>query len=165
MYKEDIFLFHAILNAIAFLLISSSTMASPRWMLSLLILGTGAITLVPAAQQFHDELLRSNLNNVARKKRTLPPLPGSPEYYNDLHSFKYHGDTDRKFDRDFDEDDEEIEFLPGGKVSREEASLLDSEKMRGKINILYYSLRISYQTFVFYWTFRIVSYCIRSLYC
>jgi len=113
---------------------ASSIMASPRWMLPLLILGTGAITLAPAAQQFHDELLRSNMNNVARKKRSLDAAD-SPEYYNDLHSFKYHGgDTDRKFDRDFDEDDEEIEFLPGGKVSREEVSLLNFEKVRGKKN-------------------------------
>jgi len=103
-------------------------------MLPLLILGTGAITLVSAAQQFHDELLRSNLNDVARKKRSLDTAD-SPEFYNDLHSFKYHGgDTDRKFDRDFDEDDEEIEFLPGGKVPQEEVSLLDSEKVREKIN-------------------------------
>ncbi|XP_036142895.1 uncharacterized protein LOC105829650 isoform X2 [Monomorium pharaonis] len=88
-------------------------MALPRWMLPLLVLVTGAITLVPAARQFHDELFRSNLNNVARKKRSLDTAD-APEYYNDLHSFKYHGgDTDRKFDRDFDEDDEEIEFLPG----------------------------------------------------
>lgn len=84
-------------------------MASPRWMLPLLILGTGAITLVSAARQYHDELLRGN--NIVRK-RSLNAVD-SPEYYNDLHSFKYHGgDTDRKFDRDFDEDDEEIEFLP-----------------------------------------------------
>ncbi|XP_011877808.1 PREDICTED: stress response protein NST1 [Vollenhovia emeryi] len=85
-------------------------MASPRWMLPLLILGTGAVALVPAARQFHDELPRSN--NAVRKQRSLDAAD-SPEYYNDLHSFKYHGgDTDRKFDRDFDEDDEEIEFLP-----------------------------------------------------
>ncbi|XP_071650442.1 uncharacterized protein [Temnothorax longispinosus] len=85
-------------------------MASPRWILPLLILGTSAITLIPAARQFHDELLRSPKN--VRKQRSLD-MADSPEYYNDLHSFKYHGgDTDRKFDRDFDEDDEEIEFLP-----------------------------------------------------
>lgn len=93
-------------------------MASPQWMLPLLILGTGAIALVPAARQFHDELLRNNIvsNNVVRKQRSLNAAD-SPEYYNDLHSFKYHGgDTDRKFDRDFDEDDEEIEFLPSGKT-------------------------------------------------
>lgn len=90
-------------------------MASPQWMLPLLILGTGAIALVPAARQFHDELLRNPMNNV-RKQRSLDAAD-SPEYYNDLHSFKYHGgDTDRKFDRDFDEDDEEIEFLPSGKI-------------------------------------------------
>ncbi|XP_011169138.1 uncharacterized protein LOC105202364 [Solenopsis invicta] len=88
-------------------------MASPRWMLPLLILGTSAITLVPAAREFHDELFRGNPDNLVRKKRSLDAAD-TPEYYNDLHSFKYHGgDTDRKFDRDFDEDDEEIEFLPG----------------------------------------------------
>lgn len=129
------FFFHAIfraqLNAIAFLLISLSTMASPRWMLPLLILGTGAITLVPAARQFHDELFRSNLDNVVRKKKSLDAAD-TPEYYNDLHSFKYHGgDTDRKFDRDF-EDDEEIEFLPGGKIS-----FSDSGKKRRRIHFRY----------------------------
>lgn len=82
-------------------------------MLPLLILGTVAITLVPAARQFHDELLRSNAGNVMRRQKRSLDAADSPEYYNDLHSFKYHGgDTDRKFDRDFDEDDEEIEFLP-----------------------------------------------------
>ncbi|KYN41430.1 hypothetical protein ALC56_04163 [Trachymyrmex septentrionalis] len=85
-------------------------MALPRWILPLLILGTGAITLVPAARQFHDELLR---NNLRKQKRSLDEAD-SPEYYNDLHSFKYHdGNNIRKFDRYYDGDTEEIEFLPG----------------------------------------------------
>lgn len=88
-------------------------MASRRWMLPLLILGTGAVALVPAARQPNRESLRSALDAVARKQRSLDAAD-SPEYYNDLHSFKYHGGgADRKFDRDFDEEDEEIEFLPG----------------------------------------------------
>ncbi|XP_029169110.1 uncharacterized protein LOC114939051 [Nylanderia fulva] len=86
-------------------------MASRRWMLPLLILGAGAYALVPAARQLNRESLRSALDAVARKQRSLDAAD-SPEYYNDLHSFKYHGGADRKFDRDFDEDDEEIEFLP-----------------------------------------------------
>lgn len=92
---------------------SSSTMTSQRWMLSLLILGSSAIALVSAARLSKQESLRSALDAVARKQRSLDTAD-SPEYYNDLHSFKYHGgDADRKFDRDFDADDEEIEFLPG----------------------------------------------------
>lgn len=90
-------------------------MASRRWMLTLLILGISAIALVPAVRQPNRESLRSALDAVARKQRSLDAAD-SPEYYNDLHSFKYHGGgADRKFDRDFDEEDEEIEFLPGGK--------------------------------------------------
>lgn len=92
-------------------------MASLRWMLPLLILGTGAIALASATRQFHDELLRNTRNKREMRKQRSLDAADSPEYYNDLHSFKYHGgDTDRKFDRDFDEDDEEIEFLPGGKI-------------------------------------------------
>ncbi|XP_012230372.1 uncharacterized protein [Linepithema humile] len=87
-------------------------MASQGWMLPLLILGSSAIALVPAARLSKQESLKSALDAVARKQRSLDTAD-SPEYYNDLHSFKYHGgDADRKFDRDFDADDEEIEFLP-----------------------------------------------------
>ncbi|XP_072762966.1 uncharacterized protein [Anoplolepis gracilipes] len=90
-------------------------MASRRWMLPLLmILGTGAIASVSADRQPSRETdsLRSALDAVARKQRSLDAAD-LPEYYNDLHSFKYHGGgADRKFDRDFDEEDEEIEFLP-----------------------------------------------------
>lgn len=91
-------------------------MATQGWMLPLLILGSSAIALIPAAPAKSDqESLRSALDAVARKQRSLDAVD-SPEYYNDLHSFKYHGgDADRKFDRDFDADDEELEFLPSGK--------------------------------------------------
>lgn len=90
-------------------------MSSRGYILSLLVLGSGAIALVPAARQSSQESLRSALDAVTRKQRSLDPVD-----YNDLHSFKYHGgNTDRKFDRDFDEEDEEIEFLPGGKGRRE----------------------------------------------
>ncbi|EZA62754.1 hypothetical protein X777_07570 [Ooceraea biroi] len=83
-------------------------MASQCWLLPLLILGTSAIALVPAARQSNQESLRSALDAVARKQRFLDETE-TPEYYNELHSFKYHGgDADRKFDRDFDEDDEEF---------------------------------------------------------
>lgn len=81
-------------------------------LLPLLILGTSAIALVPAARQFNQESsLRSALDAVTRKQKFLDEAE-TPEYYNELHSFKYHGDADRKFDRDFDEDDEE--FLTEG---------------------------------------------------
>ncbi|XP_032678309.1 uncharacterized protein LOC116847426 [Odontomachus brunneus] len=84
-------------------------MASQGWMLSLLVLGTGAFALVPVARQSNQESLKSALDAVVRKQRSLDAVD-----YNDLHSFKYHGgDADRKFDRDLDEEDEEIEFLPG----------------------------------------------------
>lgn len=47
--------------------------------------------------------------------------------YNDLHSFKYHGgDADRKFDRDLDEEDEEIEFLPSGKSENYRQQLINN---------------------------------------
>lgn len=61
--------------------------------------------------------LRGAVDAVTRKQRSLDT--NSQEYYNGLHSFKYHGDADRKFDRErqgdrqeVDEVDEEIEFLP-----------------------------------------------------
>jgi len=89
-------------------------MASQCWLLPLLILGTNAIALIPAARQSNQESLRSALDVVARKQRFLDEVE-TPEYYNELHSFKYHGgDANRKFDRDFDDDDEE--FLTEGKV-------------------------------------------------
>lgn len=124
-----------ILNT-TFLLTSSSTMALPRWILPLLILGTGAITLVPAARQFHDEHLR---NNLRKQKRSLDAAD-SPEYYNDLHSFKYHdGNNIRKFDRYYDGDTEEIEFLPGGKVSRNNFFFKLRERARkNKLSIYVY---------------------------
>ncbi|XP_014471643.1 PREDICTED: uncharacterized protein LOC106742847 isoform X2 [Dinoponera quadriceps] len=84
-------------------------MASQGWLLPLLVLGTGALALIPTARQSSQESLRSALDAVIRKQRSLDAVD-----YNDLHSFKYHGgDADRKFDRDLDEEDEEIEFLPG----------------------------------------------------
>lgn len=101
-------------------------MASPRWMLPLLILGTSVITLVPAARQFHDELFRNTQKNVVRKQRSLDA--DSPEYYNDQHLFKYHGDTDRKFDLDFDENDQEIEPLSSGKAFRGNISFLEKRE-------------------------------------
>jgi len=89
-------------------------MASQCWLLPLLILGTNAIALIPAARQSNQESLRSALDAVARKQRFLDEAE-TPEYYNELHSFKYHGgDANRKFDRDFDDDDEE--FLTEGKL-------------------------------------------------
>jgi len=89
-------------------------MASQCWLLPLLILGTNAIALIPAARQSNQESLKSALDVVARKQRFLDEAE-TPEYYNELHSFKYHGgDANRKFDRDFDDDDEE--FLTEGKV-------------------------------------------------
>jgi len=89
-------------------------MASQCWLLPLLILGTNAIALIPAARQSNQESLKSALDVVARKQRFLDEAE-TPEYYNELHSFKYHGgDANRKFDRDFDDDDEE--FLTEGEV-------------------------------------------------
>lgn len=99
---------HAISHVSASQLVS---MASQGWVLPLLVLCTGALALVPVARPSNQESLRSALDAVARNQRSLDAVD-----YNDLHSFKYHGgDADRKFDRDLDEEDEEIEFLPGGK--------------------------------------------------
>ncbi|XP_011261077.1 uncharacterized protein LOC105254232 [Camponotus floridanus] len=115
-------------------------MASRRWMLTLLILGASAIALVPAARQASRESLRSALDAVARKQRSLDAAD-SPEYYNDLHSFKYHGGgADRKFDRDFDEDDEEIEFLPGDNGQLETAG----EGLQGLNNKLFERALLDY---------------------
>ncbi|XP_029672667.1 uncharacterized protein LOC115241177 [Formica exsecta] len=115
-------------------------MASRRWMLPLLILGTGAIASVPVARQTNRESLRSALDAVARKQRSLDAAD-TPEYYNDLHSFKYHGGgADRKFDRDFDEEDEEIEFLPGDNGQLETAG----EGLQGLNNKLFERALLDY---------------------
>nr|QTE34469.1 pacifastin [Cataglyphis nodus] len=115
-------------------------MASRRWMLPLLILGTGVIASVPAARQSNRESLRSALDAVARKQRSLDAAD-TPEYYNDLHSFKYHGGgADHKFDRDFDEEDEEIEFLPGDNGQLETAG----EGLQGLNNKLFERALLDY---------------------
>lgn len=88
-------------------------MAPQEWMLPLVIMGA-VITLISASRQTNHESLKSALDAVARKQRSLDE--NSPEYYNNLHSFKYHGknDAEQKFDRDLDDEEEEIEFLPSG---------------------------------------------------
>ena len=150
--------FHA-LNTITFLL--TSTMALPRWILPLLILGTGAITLVPAARQFHDELLR---NNLRKQKRSLDETD-SPEYYNDLHSFKYHdGNNIRKFDRYYDGDTEEIEFLPSGKISRNNFFFRLREGVRKNKSVYVYKFRIR-SLYYCILDFSVVLYIVLNMYC
>ncbi|XP_076243192.1 uncharacterized protein LOC143184674 isoform X2 [Calliopsis andreniformis] len=90
-------------------------MPRQEWFLIFLIAGT-ATALAPMPRQTMEESLKGALDTITRKQRSLDT--NSQEYYNDLRSFKYHGDPDRKFDRErqgdreIDEEDEEIEFLP-----------------------------------------------------
>lgn len=62
-----------------------------------------ASALGPPPHRMDEGSLRSALNAVTRKQRSLES--GPDEYYNDLHSFKFYGGRDR--DRDDD-----LEFLP-----------------------------------------------------
>lgn len=79
-------------------------MTSKTWVL--LFLAGFASALGPPPHRTDEGSLRSALNAVTRKQRSLES--GPDEYYNDLHSLKYYGDRDR--DRDDD-----LEFLPFGK--------------------------------------------------
>ncbi|XP_076671181.1 uncharacterized protein LOC143370235 isoform X2 [Andrena cerasifolii] len=92
------------------------TMSRKEWLLVFLMAGTAtALAMVP--HQTMEESLKGALNAITRKQRSLDT--NSQDYYGDLLPFKYRGDeADRKFDRDrqgdreIDEEDEEIEFLP-----------------------------------------------------
>lgn len=92
-------------------------MTSQGWVLPLLVVIVRAIVLISAARLPNQESLRGALDAVnAWKQRSLDSADVAPEYYNDLYStFKYRdNDVGRKFDRNFAENDEDIEFLPGG---------------------------------------------------
>ncbi|XP_076757892.1 uncharacterized protein LOC143427546 [Xylocopa sonorina] len=87
-------------------------MLTQEWLLVCLIMGS-ATALTPDSNPTMEESLRTALDAITRKQRSLDT--NSQEYYNDLHSFKYHGgegDRERQGERDMEEDDEEIEFLP-----------------------------------------------------
>lgn len=86
------------------------------WIFVILTVGlTVIVTSIP--HQTKEESLQSALAAVTRKQRSLNSLP--QDYYNDLRSFKYHGDPVLKFDREeipeLNENEEELEFLPLGK--------------------------------------------------
>lgn len=92
-----------------------------EWMLILFAVGA-AIALGPVSHQTRGESLKGALDAITRKQRSLDT--SSQDYYNDLQAFKYHGgeaerkfDRERQGDREIDEDEEEIEFLPNGKHS------------------------------------------------
>lgn len=78
-------------------------MMSKSWVL-LFVAGI-ASALGPPPHRMDEGSLRSALNAVTRKQRSLESSPD--EYYNDLHSFKYYGGRDR-------ERDDDLEFLPFG---------------------------------------------------
>lgn len=91
-----------------------------EWLLVFSIIGSGT-ALSPAPRQAMEESLKSALDAISRKQRSLDT--NSREYSNDLRAFKYHGGEDeRKFDkgrqgeREMEEEDDEIEFLPNGKM-------------------------------------------------
>ena len=91
-------------------------MSPTGWIL--FVIGGIVTALNPAPHRTNEESLRGALNAITRKQRSLDL--NSREFYNDLHSFKYRVDNDRKLERqreenDFDEDEEELEFLPLGK--------------------------------------------------
>nr|XP_034193355.1 uncharacterized protein LOC117610271 [Osmia lignaria]XP_034193357.1 uncharacterized protein LOC117610271 [Osmia lignaria]XP_034193358.1 uncharacterized protein LOC117610271 [Osmia lignaria]XP_034193359.1 uncharacterized protein LOC117610271 [Osmia lignaria]XP_034193360.1 uncharacterized protein LOC117610271 [Osmia lignaria]XP_034193361.1 uncharacterized protein LOC117610271 [Osmia lignaria]XP_034193362.1 uncharacterized protein LOC117610271 [Osmia lignaria]XP_034193363.1 uncharacterized p len=97
-------------------------MLPQEWLLAFLIAGT-ATALAPTSHQTMEESLKTALDAITRKQRSLD----SQEYYNDLRSFKYHdAEDERKFNRErpednnrvLEEEDEEIEFLPsdGGQL-------------------------------------------------
>ncbi|XP_063993160.1 uncharacterized protein LOC135170910 [Diachasmimorpha longicaudata] len=83
------------------------------WPLAFLLVGL-ALATSPVPHQTSEDSLRSALNAVTRKQRSLDGLP--QDYYGDLRSFKYHGEPERKFEREeipeMDEDEDDLEFLP-----------------------------------------------------
>ncbi|XP_011302825.1 uncharacterized protein [Fopius arisanus] len=83
------------------------------WPLVFLLVGL-TLAAMPVPHQTSEDTLRSALNAVTRKQRSLGALP--QDYYGDLRSFKYHGDPERKFEREevpeMDDDEDDLEFLP-----------------------------------------------------
>ncbi|XP_015522489.2 uncharacterized protein LOC107226248 isoform X1 [Neodiprion lecontei] len=69
----------------------------------LLVVAGFASALGPPPHRTEEGSLRSALNAVTRKQRSLESSPD--EYYNDLHSLKFYGNRDR-------ERDDDLEFLP-----------------------------------------------------
>lgn len=92
------------------------SLSSTLWLFMTLMVGL-SLAVSSLSHQTKEESLRNALAAVTRKQRSLNSLP--QDYYNDLRSFKYHGEPVIKFDReeipDLDEDEEELEFLPLGK--------------------------------------------------
>lgn len=93
-------------------------MLPQEWLLVSLLMGS-ATALAPMPHHSMEESLRSALDAITRKQRSLDT--NSQDYYNDLRSFKYHGgegerklDRERQGEREIEEEDEEIEFLPNG---------------------------------------------------
>nr|XP_033189571.1 stress response protein NST1 [Bombus vancouverensis nearcticus] len=91
-------------------------MLPQEWLLVSLLMGS-ATALAPMPHHSMEESLRSALDAITRKQRSLDT--NSQDYYNDLRSFKYHGgegerklDRERQGEREIEEEDEEIEFLP-----------------------------------------------------
>ncbi|XP_066582257.1 uncharacterized protein [Prorops nasuta] len=102
-------------------------MAVKEFLLVCLAVGL-AITSGIEGQQDNEESLRSALNAVTRKQRSLDG--NSQDYYSDLRSFRYHGpDADRKFD------DEEpiIEFLSEDAASQKDNAADDYQHLRSKL--------------------------------
>lgn len=96
-------------------------MLPQEWLLVSLLMGS-ATALAPMPHHSMEESLRSALDAITRKQRSLDT--NSQDYYNDLRSFKYHGgegerklDRERQGEREIEEEDEEIEFLPNGTLS------------------------------------------------
>lgn len=96
-------------------------MLPQEWLLVSLLMGS-ATALAPMPHHSMEESLRSALDAITRKQRSLDT--NSQDYYNDLRSFKYHGgegerklDRERQGEREMEEEDEEIEFLPNGTLS------------------------------------------------
>lgn len=92
------------------------------WPFAFLLVGltlTLTLTLAasPVPHQSNEDSLRNALDAVTRKQRSLGSLP--QDYYNDLRTFKYHGEPERNFDMEEipemdDDDGDDLEFLPLG---------------------------------------------------
>ncbi|XP_015110541.1 uncharacterized protein LOC107036844 [Diachasma alloeum] len=90
-------------------------MSRRLWPLAFLLVGL-ALAASPVPHQTSEDSLRSALNAVTRKQRSLDALPPAG-YYGDLRSFKYHGEPEPKLEREEipemdDDDEDDLEFLP-----------------------------------------------------
>ncbi|XP_078046437.1 uncharacterized protein LOC144474915 isoform X2 [Augochlora pura] len=123
-------------------------MPCQQWLLIFLIAGTTTLIVgVPDRVMEESLSLTGALNAITRKQRALNTAPQN--FYNDLRNLKYPGadtdpnrniDQEQQVERDIDGVDEQIEFLPNGRIYVNRELVTDlNDKTRKKVLIDYLS--------------------------